>query len=522
MENDSKVPEFLKLVEATPELKEAPAVSTCYPVEEPYKHKNADKELLPFINFPFDEFPQSFRKMVIKMSAAFHIDLEFTATCMLTIMSAALGNSIRVSPRAGYEVPPFLWVMVIGRSGTGKSHPIRALMEPIKRRQAEEFLMHEEFLSVAEDQDGDKEQAEPKVMHYWVSDFTIESLAKAFQTNGRGVLIYKDEIAGLVLAANKYRKGDDIQVLLSVFDGGALKVNRKSKGGSFFVSNTGAAVIGGIQPGVLTKVFNEQTIEEGLLPRFLLLNLRENNMPFSTMGVSQDSKDSWASLINWSYSLPLNFDSEGFVLPQILSLDKAALNIWASFFDEMKGLEPFLSERAAPFASKLSGYYSLKFAGLLHCLKEFSKGTAPDQIPSKIDQETVVDSIKLTRFFLGQAVHALGLYGNALQHYDEYEKRLIEALDSVQDQVKNGRIPLSQVVEAFNATLPEKLRHSSEKVSQLLRRLRLTTERGTGGYANLKWEEEKIKQLIAEVCPYTVTPVTTGGGSDGSEGFDNN
>jgi len=517
MENDSKVPEFLKLVEATPELKEAPAVSTCYPVEEPYKHKNTDKELLPFINFPFDEFPQSFRKMVIRMSAAFHIDPEFTATCMLTIMSAALGNSIRVSPRAGYEVPPFLWTIAIARSGTGKSHPIKELMKTIEKRQADEFsrVELEQLESKADVENGKKPKPYKPATHFWVSDFTIESLSDVFRTNRRGVVLYRDEISGLVSGMNKYRRGDDRQYFLELFDCKSWKINRKTAGNSY-IGNTGAAIIGGIQPKVMTTTFKE--VEDGLLPRFLVLTLKEMPITFSSTGLSEDVQDSWARLVDWCYSVPLVFDSKRFVKARILSFEPAALKVWASFFDEMKGLEPFLSEKVTPFASKLSGYYSLKFAGLLHCLKEFSKGTAPNQIPEQIDKETVATSIDLTRFFLGQVVQALGLYGNTWQQYDEYEKRLIDALDRVQDQVKNGRIPLSQVVEAFNSTLPEKLRHSSEKVSQLLRRLRLRTERGTGGYANLTWEEEKIKQLIAEVCPYTVTPVTTGGseGSDGS------
>ena len=56
-----------------------------------------------------------------KMAKAYAINIEPVGVAMLTVISSAIGNTIRISPKKGWVEPPFLWTAIIGPSGSGKT-----------------------------------------------------------------------------------------------------------------------------------------------------------------------------------------------------------------------------------------------------------------------------------------------------------------------------------------------------------------------------------------------------------------
>lgn len=489
---------LLEIIEQTPEWEKVTEVTV------------TDGDLIPTCSFPFNVFPQKLLNVIQKLSDALHVEPEVTASAMLTITSGVLGNTIRVSPKHNYEVALFIWLIIIALSGYGKSPVIQILLRYVKQMQAKayqayqsEWKEYERQLRKAK-QDPDAEiPLKPKLKHFFVSDCTVEALASVFESDGRGIISYQDEIAGLILGLDQYKgKGNDRQHYLELFNCDSWKIDRKS--GVKFIHNTGASIVGGIQPKVMPKVFNTDSFDDGMLPRFLLQNAENRPLKFSRQAITDDTFSYWADLLKWCYEIPLIHNDEGFIKPKILILNSKALDLWEQFYNEYGEKIPFLSDRVKVFIPKHTAYYSLKFAGILHCIKAFNNGTT---LTSVINEETIKHAIELTHFFTGQAIKALKLYEKC-ESLNEFQKRLITTLYNLRGEVKKSKILLTRIVEVFNAGLPEVVKHTPEKIRALLRSLELDTEKSTGNYSYLLWESEKIQSFFPKTTVTTVTTVT--------------
>lgn len=460
-----------------------------------------DRCIIPVTNFPLDIFPKEFKEAALTISEAMNVDVGFVASSMLTLMSGAIGNIIRVSPKAGWNVPPFLWLIRIADSGDGKTPLINELMRPIRKKQAEAFEEHEQELEayaiLVQKAKKNKEELtlkKPEVVDHYISDFTIESLRKVFKNNHRGVIAHVDEIGGLIKSFNQYKRGgNDEQKYTELFNCDSWKINRQ--GMDIFIPNTGVAIIGGIPPRTMPEIFKFSFFENGLLPRFLPYTGQKISKSFSYKGITKDSSEYWDRLLKWCYKMPLTDNEHGFVNYDLLTFEGSARSLWGSFHDEYYALQPYLSDRAGVFIPKLITY-SLKLAGVLHCLESFTNGVEPSKIPSTINKNTVEKAIEVTRFFMGQIILMSRLYDPQKKRINEFQKKLIETLYTLQDEVKNGRLPLARIVEAYNRSLPENLAQPSKSVSNLIKELGLSTVK-IGSY-HLTWEEGKLKKLFLE------------------------
>jgi hypothetical protein len=470
-----------------------------------------DTHIIPATAFPIDVLPRGFRDALDNISESLHVEREIAASSMLTILSGAIGNTLRVSPKPGYKVPTFLWLINIAPTGYGKSPLISELMRPVEQLQGEEYRRYSTDLKDYEScvQKGKKDKnvvipEKPRLKHFFVADITVESLGDVYEDNGRGVILHKDEISGLISGLNQYKaKGNDRQHYLQLFNAGSWKIDRKS--GVKFLQNTGAAIIGGIQTLIMPSVFGEDSFRDGLVPRFLLVCAGNRPNKFSREGIGDATSSYWRALLGRAYAIPLIVDENGFVKPKIILLRGAALQVWENFYNEYNALIPFLTDHAAVFIPKLVAYYSLKLAGLLHCLKMLD--TSEGGIPVLIDEETVQGAIELTRFHAGQAVKALRLYRPEGQRLTEYQKRVVETVYRLRDQVKNGKLAVSIITESFNQGLPEEVKHARRQIGGLLRGLALTVEKKTGNLTYLLWEEGRMNRLFSKID--SVTSVTT-------------
>lgn len=470
--------------------------------------KITDKGLMPVCDFPFDAFPGEFQRIITKLSDALHIDPEIIASLMLAITSGALGNSIRISPKLNYEVPPFIWLIIIAPSGYGKSPAIKCLIKQVKNLQAKEDIKYrqkiEEYEEALKKAKLEKEAilpVKPRSKNYFVSDCTVEALRNVFDNDGRGIIIHQDEISGLVLGLDQYKgKGNDRQHYLELFNADSWKIDRKTE--TKFIANTGAAIIGGIQPRTLPKIFNADSFDDGLLPRFLLLHSDGMPQRFSRQSISVTDLDYWNNLLDVCYSIRVVIDDLGFVKAKVLILNDNALNLYEAFYNEFALKMPFLSERAKVFMPKLTAYYCLKFAGLLHCIK-----TLP-YFDGTIAEDTMRDAIRFARYFAGQAVKSLSLYEQQSGVFTEYQRRLMNVLHSLQTEVTGGKLPLLRIVHKFNDDLPEELKHTPHKIHSLLKNLDLTTEKGAQNLSYLLWENGKIQRIFSKLNVTKVTNVT--------------
>lgn len=465
-----------------------------------------DDTIFPVVPFPFETLPSNLRKVVEEVGDALNIDPAVAASISLAVASGAIGNSLRVSVKCGYEVPTFLWLIIVAATGYGKSPAFQTLMRPIINLQTKAQVAYRSKMKELAMLSKEARKAEtdvphkPKLKHYYVSDCTVEGLAVVYEGDSRGIISHQDELAGLILGLNQYKKGgNDRQHYLELYDCKAWKIDRATKDPKF-IPNTGAAIIGGIQPKVMPKVFTEECFDDGFIPRFLLHLTESKPLIFSRQGITTATTEYWDSLINKCYELEITLGDDGCVKPLSLPLSETALDIWEAFYNNYGAKFPFLSERAKVFIPKLIGYYCLKFAGILWAISE-------NRNISYITEEIIQQAIELTHFYAGQSIKALKLYGIEDDNLSEFHKRLLRVLHLLSGEVKGGLLPLSRISEGYNqgfsgqsglSGLPTEIYLNNKKIGSMLRGLGLKSKEGTGGVYFLLYEIELINTLFSK------------------------
>jgi hypothetical protein len=438
-----------------------------------------DEQKMPVCDFPLDVFTNPMQQIVMNFSNALQVSPEVVACCQLPIIAAAIGNTIRVSPKPGWTEPLFVWQVIIAPTGYGKTPVINCLVKPIEQMQG---VLFKEFHGI------DVDPLPHRAKTLYISDTTVEALALAFQDNPRGVLIKTDELSGWIMGLDQYKaKGNDRPHYLELFTCDPWNINRVSQ--QMFVPNTGASIIGGIQPKVMKKVFGSESFEDGLLPRFLFFYAEEEPAKFVRQGIREEDFYYWSRLLNYCYNIALPIGEDGFVISKILELDEEALETFEAFYNHYHAVKAFLSELARAFVPKLIGY-SLRFAGILHVLQHFDEIT---EVRERIDQGTMDKAIRITKFYAGQITNVVELYQKPVA---EDQGKLQKALINLVGEVKSGRLPISRITEMYNEGLGLNLRLTPKKTGSMLRRWGLRTEKSTGNQSFLIWEEGKLQPII--------------------------
>ncbi len=456
------------------------------------------EEIIPVYDFPAEIFPHEFQEFIKKVALAIDIGPEVVASIEMGILSACIGNSIKISPKPGYEVAPFMWTCVVLPPGSGKSPVFDTLSKPIRKIQSEATQRYKQQIkeykvalrNFKKDENISEEPEEPILEQYYTSDATVEALAEVFENQPRGILSFQDELSSLIYGMNQYKGGgNDKQHYLELFNCNSWKINRKS--GARFIPNTGMAIIGGIQPEVIPLVFGNDSFRDGFIQRFIFVCPDIHPIKFNRNCLRQDDCKYWENLIQWCYSIPLVIGEDGFVKSEIIRLNEEALGIWELFYNECGQLLTVMPFKIQGFIPKLI-LYSLKFMGILHAIKKYHNNAVPDLI----DREITDNSIKLAKYFFGQIGKLLKLYEKR-EARKEYHTRIIHAIHSLQNEIINGKLELQKILDKYNYLLPKSMYLTSEGLSSIMRNeLGLNTKKSTGGYSFLIWEEQKLKKLF--------------------------
>lgn len=255
---------------------------------------------------PFDEelLPQALRGWVSDIAHRMQCPADFPAVGVLAAISSLIGARAVVLPkeRDDWTVSPNLWALVVGRPGVMKSPALSQAMAPLHRLEANERELwqaaHEaweldcrvaELAAKANEKKAatvaakDPAQArallqpadapaEPRARRYVVNDATVEKLADLLAVNPWGLLVYRDELHGLLCSMDRQGQEGARGFYLTAYDGNqGYAVDRIGRGESF-VPRVCLAMLGGIQPGKVQSYVREAVAggasDDGLLQRF--------------------------------------------------------------------------------------------------------------------------------------------------------------------------------------------------------------------------------------------------------------
>ena len=98
--------------------------------------------------FPVDAMSEAMRRFAAK---AIVCDPSFVAMPFLTASAAAIGNLRRLRLKHNWLVPPILWMVVVGDSGTSKTPAFKLVMQAIREQQRRAMDQYVEAMADYED-----------------------------------------------------------------------------------------------------------------------------------------------------------------------------------------------------------------------------------------------------------------------------------------------------------------------------------------------------------------------------------
>jgi hypothetical protein len=343
---------------------------------------------------------------------------------LLASLARAIGNKRIIEPKRKWRQHASIWGVIIGKSGTAKTHAINVATQFLHDRQNELHAANEEKkkqydCDMKEWKVRNKawedlsrkalldsklpampaEPEEPKYEHMLSGDTTIEAMALILRDQNGELLVETDELIGWLNGMGEYKKGKngDVNRWLSIWSAKPITINRITK--NIRIPQPCVSVIGGIQPGILKRAITQEHKESGLCARLLLVQPPHRTMRWNEATISHILEFEMAR----AFDDLMRMDAE----TKVLTLMPAAKALWVDYVnrhaDEADSLEDDL--RAAWI--KLEAY-TARFALIIQ--------SEPDKCVKggdEIDADTMKAAIQLSDWFGDEARRVYGFMNEA-------------------------------------------------------------------------------------------------------------
>jgi Protein of unknown function (DUF3987) len=225
------------------------------------------------------------------------LPMEYVGPAALAALAAAVGGlRALVVQEGGWTVRAILWVLLVGRQGTGKSPAlinIRRPFDEISTGWSATFKLEHEVWSKRSKEDKNL-SPEPVHRRLQVDDTTLEALAKTLADNPDGVFLCADEARALISGLGQYKRQTmaDRAKFLSLWTASPLFIDRVS-GGLIYVPNPIVTILAGIQDELLSVIEGP----DGMRSRWLISRYEGGPLPVRKLNSIKDQDEGWQRLI---------------------------------------------------------------------------------------------------------------------------------------------------------------------------------------------------------------------------------
>lgn len=274
-------------------------------------------ELYPVAPLHPSNFPTPYCDWILDVSERMQCPPDYIAISAIVATAAVIGTGCGIKPKQhdDWLVIPNLWGGLVGHPGKLKSPAVAEAMQPLGYLEAEAKKIYDadiaghmadlelykagrealkdalvksskqtlqrrssmsdvDALSLKEKLMQSKAPIKPIWKRYKTNDATIEKLSELLAENPRGLLLYRDELVGLLSGWDREGREGDRAFFLEAWNGyGSLTTDRISRG-TVHTENLCLSIFGNIQPAKLAH-YLDRTIRgmdnDGLLQRFQLL-----------------------------------------------------------------------------------------------------------------------------------------------------------------------------------------------------------------------------------------------------------
>ncbi len=359
--------------------------------------------------FPVDVFPPVLQKFIATSAKDSSVPVDYMGVAVLAVLSTAIGNGHVIQVKEGWTDDARLWLAIIGNSASNKSGALSRAFAPLYKIQkslsdayaTRKSQYDQEVARRPKDED---KPAPPVLEQVIVQDATMEAMMQVLQRNGRGVVLYRDELAAWVGSMNAYRPGADRETWLSLWNHGQpITVNRKMQDAISLPTGGFVTVVGGMPPGSLAKLVTSH--EDGLLPRFLI-GYPEPLAERPLVSVPVPTVDYIALVLKlWSLHRATDAKASGNSEPITVILHSDAYEVFREWHDTMtqKAVRAPSDYLTAAFGKMPRQCARLVL--ILHCCQV----AATERTGTQIHAETMTQAIRLTEYFAIQAQRVAGV-----------------------------------------------------------------------------------------------------------------
>ena len=303
-----------------------------------------ETERVPDMGIPLDCLPQKMQRTILDLAHYENYNIEYTTACMLSATATAIGNTCHVLIKGTWQSSPALFMMLVGRPGTGKTPPLMFAYRPLRKQDEERLYQYQRDLDIYLSSIGSadvNDMKRPKYQKTVISDTTIEGLIQQHGNNPRGVACVVDEIIGLFKSVERYGKGSNlIETFLSAYSGEAIDVIRKTDPRPVYIKRPCINIIGSVQTGLLSRICSPDNLTNGLIDRFLFVYPKNQKISLWESGSISDWKtdfhEDWQAVIDKILVTECAFDEKtSTVVPQVLKMSDEARQY---FFEWVNGI----------------------------------------------------------------------------------------------------------------------------------------------------------------------------------------
>lgn len=387
-------------------------------------------------SFPIEVFPPIIRAIIMAYCKYECYNIDFFSTAVLAVFASAMGNQWKAQFSSTWFASPIIYAVLIGPASCGKTPPLRAATEPLRKYDLELDTTYnaqlKEFnrlieMSKEQRKSGGFTEIPDKPIHKQmiVINTTIENLFLTLDQNRRGLLMNVDELDGLVANMNRYTNGSDESSWLDFYNGNQLKYSRKSTGEYVNIIHPYVSIIGGTQPGILSSIFGGKRSSNGFASRFLKVYPDIQDMPeWPAEDMPEQFIKDWDAIIRKLLSIPICYTPEGDVDSKILRFSpeaKQKVNDWRNNINR-----PIYRETDSDYIKGLCGKldtYIVRLSLVLQIMKWATCGI-DDSI---IDVDSVEGAVKLVEYFRAMDDRAYKVMNH--KPVDGLHEKLFESLD---------------------------------------------------------------------------------------------
>jgi putative DNA primase/helicase len=270
------------------------------------------QELLPVPPLDPAMIPEPLRAWAVDVSERMQCPIDYVVASSIVTIGGLIGARCSIRPKRqdnNWFIVPNLWGAIIGRPSTLKSPVLSETLRPIRKLEMEskeayekaqqEFKLEAHVAKAKEEQvlkeiadhakgkNGAKSleelqreysslefPKEPKWKRYHTNDATVEKLSDLLSVNPHGMLVFRDELIGLLKAWEKEGHAGDRAFFLESWNGFGSHITDRIGRGTIFTENVCLSILGSTQPGRLSTYLHQGMKEignDGLIQRFQLL-----------------------------------------------------------------------------------------------------------------------------------------------------------------------------------------------------------------------------------------------------------